>query len=215
MAENRFSHLSDTELLTIVQTANGVISVALGAYGTSAAQDAALAAAVTDLSTGIAGADAARVASRAATQSKLTARQGALTVLGSIGATMYNDPAVTPDMLAEVGYAVHDDVPTKHFAVQPLSLTVDPDEFGTVTLEWDGNGNTYPAVYVVEGRASDSDPWTVVTNTTRKRIKVPGFTPGATHYFRVYASHNGQVSIASNIDAIWLPTEEVVLEIAA
>jgi hypothetical protein len=214
MSANNNNKLSNDALLTKVTQADAAISASAGAYGTSATQDADLAAAKTALSTAITAAENARTASKAATQAQDTAREAALAILGSIGGTVYYNPAVTDEMLADAGFAIHDDVPTKHSPVQPVGLTATPDQFGTVLFDWDTNGNVYPTTFIIEGRASDADPWTTVTNTTKRRLSVPGFTPGASYMFRVKASRNGEESIWSNVATIWT-SDEVVLEIAA
>lgn len=214
MAENSFREKTDAQLLAIGQQASSVITASAGAYGTSAAQDTALTNANTALSAAITAKQAARDASKAATQQALTARGAILDALSSIGATIYNDPSVTNQMISDAGYAVHDDTPTKHYPSQPSSLLATPDASGTVLLTWDGGANVYGVTYVIEGRASDSDPWGFVTSTTRQRLSVTGFTPGQTYWFRVSASHNGQNSIASLPVAIWGETQ-VVLEVAA
>ena len=214
MASNDNQNLTNAELLAKGTQASTVIGAALGAYGTSAAQDAALTLAVAALSAGITDRTAAKAAALAATQDQLFARDAILASLGSIGATIYNNPTVSDDMIATAGFAIHDDVPTPHAPVQPLGLSATPDSFGTVLFEWDGNGNVYPTIYLLEGRASDTDPWTTVSTTTRKRIFVPGFTPGVTYWFRVSASRNGASSIASNDVSIW-GLDAVPLQIAA
>jgi hypothetical protein len=214
MSANNNNKLSNNDLLTKITQADSAITASAGAYGTSATQDADLTAAKTALAAAITAAENARTASKAATQAQDTAREAALAILGSIGGTVYYNPDVTDQMLADAGFAIHDDVPTKHAPVQPVGLTANPDEFGTVLFEWDGNGNVYPTTYVIEGRASESDPWSIVTTTTKKRLSVPGFTPGASYMFRVKASRNGSESIWSNVATIWTP-EGVQLEIAA
>lgn len=215
MAENAFNLKSDAQLLAIGEQAENVITAAAGAYGTSAAQDTALANANNALAAAITAKQAARDASKAATQQALAARTAMLNALGSIGATIYNDPAVTNQMIADAGYAVHDDVPTKHAPSQPLNLTATPDAFGTVTFNFHNNGNPYPTTYVIEGRPNENTDWTTVLTTTRTRMKAEGFTPGVTHWFRVRASRLGLVSIPSNVAGIWEPEQVVELQVAA
>lgn len=216
MAGNRFGNQSNAELLTIMQQANTAISgAAMPGYGVPAAQTTALTDAITAMSAAIPAADNARVASKAATQALDTARQSSLEALGAIGSTIYYNPDVTDEMIADAGYAVHDSTATKNFPFQVTNLTATPNDTGTVRFTWDASGNVYPTTYIVEGRASESDPWTLVGTTTKTRVSLSGFTPGATHYFRVKASKNGQVSDPSATVGIWLPGEEVVLSVAA
>ncbi|MEX2243806.1 MAG: hypothetical protein WD716_08180 [Fimbriimonadaceae bacterium] len=206
--------MNNEQLLVKVTQANDTISASAGAYGTSAAQDTALAAAEALLSAGITAAENARTASKAATQQLETARAAALEILGSVGGTIYYNPDVSNQMLADAGYTIHDPVPTKHSPTQPLDLTATPDAYGTVAFNFHNNGNPYPTTYIIEGRPSENVDWTTIITTTRTRLKVEGFAPGITHWFRVRASRLGQTSIPSNVAAIWEP-EGVVLEIAA
>jgi hypothetical protein len=215
MAENAFQTKTDAQLLAIGEQAAAAIAAGGDpGYGVPAAQTTALTAANTALGSAITTKQAARDASKAATQQALTARTSILEALSAIGATIYNNPDVTNQMIAEAGYAVHDTAPTKHFPSQPSSLIATPDASGTVLLGWDGGSNVYGTSFVIEGRASESDPWTFVTTTTRQRVSVAGFTPGQTYWFRVSASHNGQNSTASMPVAIWGETQ-VTLEVAA
>ncbi len=215
MAQNAFQLKSDAQLLAIGQHAATVIPTADPGYGTDAAQNAALTAANTALAAAITAAQTARDASKAATQQKLAARQASIAALSSIGATIYNNPAVTDQMIANAGYAVHDTTATKHAPIQPTGLAATPDSSGTVLLAWSGGGNVYGTIYSVEGRALDTDPWTTVTNTKRRSVSVPGFTPGQTYWFRVTASNNGLTSVASAPVAIWGETGVLELPAAA
>jgi hypothetical protein len=216
MASNNFAAKTNAELVAIAQQANAAI-VAGGdpGYGVPAAQLTALTTSTTALDAGITAVTAARAASKAATEQQEAAREEILAALSAIGDTIYINPDVTPQMIAEAGYAVHDQQKTKHFPTQATGLTATPDATGTVLFTWGANGNVYGVTYVIEGRASESDPWSFVATTTRLRLSVPGFTPGATHWFRVTASHNGQSSAPSAPVAIWGPEQVVPLQVAA
>jgi len=215
MSANDFSKLDNSALLTKVTVANDTITASAGAYGTSAGQDAALAAAEAALSAGITAAENARTASKAATQQQDAGRTAALEALASVGGTIYYNPDVTDQMLADAGYAIHDDVPTKLAPTQPLDLTTTPDAYGTVAFNFHNNGNPYPTTYVIEGRPNENTDWTTVITTTRTRMKVEGFAAGVTYWFRVRASRLGQTSIPSNVSGIWETEGVIELPIAA
>jgi nucleoid-associated protein YgaU len=216
MSENAFQQKTDAQLLAIGEQASAAIAAAGDpGYGVPAAQTTALTNANTAVGAAITAKQAARDASKAATQAALTARQAMLDALGSIGATIYNNPAVDNEMIAEAGYAVHDDVPTKHAPTQPLDLTATPDAYGTVTFNFHNNGNPYPTTYIIEGRPNENTDWTTVITTTRTRMKAEGFLPGVTYWFRVRASRNGATSIPSNVAAIWEPEQVVPLQMVA
>lgn len=208
MAENALRDKTDATLLAKGEQASAAIAAAGDpGYELTAAQTTALTSANTAMGTAITSKQAARDASKASTQQALTARDQIIDALASIGASIYNNPNVSEQMIADAGYAVHDDVPTKHAPVQPTKLLADPDASGTVKLSWNGSGNYYPTTYVVEGSA-DGVTWTLQGTATAQKITLTGFTPGATFRFRVSATRNGQSSVPSATAVIWDSSSE-------
>ncbi len=214
MAKNAFGTKTDSQLLTIGEQVE-TVTTGDGPYGLSAAQTTALAAANNALGTAITAKQAARDASKAATQQANEARQLLLSALGSIGATIYNNPTLNSAQIAAAGYAVHDDSITKHAPTQPVGLSVTPDAYGTVLVTFEANGNVYPTIYIVEGRGSEAEEWSTIITSTRRRVSVSGFAVGETYWFRVRASRNEITSIPSNVAAIWEPEAVTDLEVAA
>lgn len=216
IAENNIGNKPDAQLESMGKTAENAITAGGGSYGTSTGQDTALASANTAFGTALTGLSAAKASYKAALQTRDSARADLVSALRSIGTTIYADPAVTDQMIADAGYAVHDTTPEKHSPVMVEGFSAVPVGEDSVLFTWDRGANTYPCEFVIEGRADGSSTWSQVYTTTKARIEVAGFAAGVPYWFRVTARRNNQVATPSFSVGIWgATTSPATLSLAA
>ncbi|HRI43800.1 MAG TPA: fibronectin type III domain-containing protein [Fimbriimonadaceae bacterium] len=214
MASNNFASRSDSALLQVANQAYTTINDDPIGYGVQAGQLTALNGGRTALEASIDGLTAAKAALAAATQARNAARATTLDALGSLGATIYNAPGVTNEMLAAAGYAIHDSTKTPVLPVTVSNVVAVPYSNGTVQLKWSRNGNPYGVQFAVEVRTADGE-WEWVSSPTRTRITLTGITPGVTRYCRVIAFKNGIYAIPSEPVVVYPSEGEEALAVAA
>lgn len=214
MARNNFASRSDPALLQVANQAYTTINDDPIGYAVQSGQLTALDSGRTALQTSIDGVTTAKAALAAAVQAKNAARETTLNALGSIGATIYNAPGVTNEMLAAAGYAIHDSTRSPVLPVSVSNVVAVPNSNGTVLLKWSRNGNPYGVQFAVEVRTADG-AWEWVSSPTRTRITLTGMTPGVTRYCRVIAFKNGIYAIPSEPVVVYPPEGEEALAIAA
>jgi hypothetical protein len=214
MASNNFASRSDPALLQVANQAYTVINDDPIGYGVQAGQLTALNTARAALDSSIDGLTAARAALAAAIQARDAARLSTIEALGSIGATIYNAPGVTDEMLAAAGYAVHDTTRTPVMPTTVTNLVVVPNSNGTALLKWSRSGNPYGVQFAVQVRTAGGG-WEWVSSPTRTRVTLSGVTPGVTRYFRVIAFKGGIYAIPSEPVVAYPSEGEEALVIAA
>jgi len=212
--QNNFQGKSDAALSAMAHQANTVISAALLSYGVTAPQIAAVEAGADTLDADVTEVTAKTASLKAAHEGKRADRTTLINSLTFVGNIIYNNPAVTSEMIAAAGYAVHDDSGTPITPNQPLDLLANPFADGSVNLKWKRNGNPQGVTFLVEARTETGD-FEFVTSTGKAKVTVNGFAPGVGMWFRVTASKNDLTSLPSNEAPIYVAGGEGMLEIAA
>lgn len=197
MASNNFQGKSDASLSSMAHQAFTVINGALLAYGVPGPTMALVEAAADALDTDVADVTGKTASLKAAHEGKRADRTSLIDALNTVGATIYNNPLVTPEMLAAAGYAVHDTSGTTVVPNAPADLLANPAADGTVALKWGRNGNPQGVSFLVEVRG-ETGGWTFVSSTSRARITLNGYAPGVGKWFRVSATKNDLTSLPSN-----------------
>lgn len=202
---NNWQSKTDGQLDADLKRIVSVVGADPGAYGVSAGIVADLAACETEFATDITQLVAARAAALAATQARDASRRAASEVLSRLAASLYANPNVSDAMLADAGFAPRDKKRTRQKPHQPTNLLAKPDIHGNVALTWEPSGNSYGVTYVIEWRREDSESWSFLGTTTRKRARFRGFAPGVPAWFRVTASRNTVVSAPCYPASIYSP----------
>ncbi|HMS55910.1 MAG TPA: fibronectin type III domain-containing protein [Fimbriimonadaceae bacterium] len=178
------------------------LTVAFADYGLTAAQATALSDAVNQFVSDRFEVEAKRAEFRSAVEAQRASRHALLSQMGQIAAAIYNNPAVTPAMIAELGLVPRDTKPTKAVPRVPQNFFVVPSADGSVALRWNRSGNSKRVTFVVETRRADGD-WSVLTITNKTKVKSTGFPPGEEAWFRVYATVNDRTSPPSASSTIY------------
>ena len=187
---NRWTNQPDEALWRLAGNMATVISASAGAYGVSIGQAGALSSAVTAFGDGLAEVERKKEQYRAAVEAKAGLREDLLEAMRVIAGVVYNNPAVTAEMIATTGMAVHRSKQHVILPHPPVDLIAQPDADGSVLLKWTLGANRVGADYMIETR-SETGEWRLVTATRAKRIKLTGFAPGVPAWFRVYARRRG------------------------
>jgi hypothetical protein len=148
------------------------------------------------------GVDAAKLALKASVEAKEASKKNLLVGTSRLAAKLYNNPAVTNEALVAAGLAPRDTTKTHHSPQEPRDLLAKPFANGMVQLSWNRAGNVKWMQFLVETRTEDG-AWTSAMITSRTRVKLHGFTPGQTRWFRVLAIRDDQKSLPSNEASIY------------
>lgn len=206
--------MSDAELQTLAVQMDSILKSGYAPYGVTVGQSGALEAAKDGFGADLADVAAKKAAFRAAVEGKMAQRTSLTEVISTISAVIYNNPAVTPEMIAALGLQPRATSRAKQTPKTPLELLATPFANGDVKLVWKRGENSYGAVYVIETKIG-SGAWTQVFSTTKTRTTLEGFTPGTAVWFRIRATRNGLWSSASNDAPIYAPAPEFELHLAA
>lgn len=206
--------MSDLQLYTVANQAYTIINANLLAYGCSAGQMTGLNTGKTNLNASITAWETKRAALEAETQTKLAARQATIDALSNVGATIYNNSAVTDTMLANAGYAIYDTTKTPIQPQRVVSVTVSADGSGNAFLKWSRSGNLQGVIFVIE-QSADGLEFTPVAMTTKARQTIEGLTVGTPVWFRIRATKNEAWAQSSDSVQLWAPGDGVQLQVAA
>ncbi|HMS56480.1 MAG TPA: fibronectin type III domain-containing protein [Fimbriimonadaceae bacterium] len=158
--------------------------------------------------------EAAKAAFATAVQEKLAQRDAALELFSQYLNVVYAAPTVDDSDIASLGLSPRSTSRTPIIPVEPLNLIATPTPTGTVTLEWDRNGNSYTVQFVIESKTAETD-WEIVAMTTKAKHTLYNYVPGQQAWFRVYAQKNNENSVPSNVAVIYEGGEFLDVQIAA
>jgi hypothetical protein len=212
--ENGIQGLSDSSLLNLGVQAAEVIAGDPASYGCSAQQSLNLTNSATGFGDAIPLVEAKKADYHATVEFKQAKRTALINALRVVAAEMYNDPAVTSDMIIRAGFAVRDTTKTPQMPEEPMDLLATPNANGTVHLAWNRNGSKKGTTFLIETRSEDGD-WTLVTSTTASKITLAGFEPGVAAWFRVFARRRNVNSLPSLAVSVYHTQSPVNLQVAA
>ena len=203
---NTYSRRPDAELSAWMQIFKGVVGGDTAGYNTTTEKVDEVVNTQSELSTAVLAYEAAKSALAAASDARAAARQSALIAVAAVARDIYGGP-VSDAMISACGLVPHDATRSVIIPQQPIQLLVTPFADGSVTCKWHRNGNAKGMQFLVEATESGED-WRVITGTTKTRITLMGYRPGASALFRVRAVKDGAFSEPSNTSGIYLPTPD-------
>lgn len=198
---NRYRE-SYESLAEISRVMSDDLATAYADYGLTATQAASLTDAVNQFLSDRTQVEAQRSAYRAAVERQRASRQDLLDQIGRITATIYNEPSVTPAMIARLGLEPRDATLTRAVPHTPQSFVAVPNADGSVSFRWDRSGNSKRVNFAIETRGAEGT-WKIVCFTSKTRAKAFGFRPGEEAWFRIYALVNDVVSPPSAARVIY------------
>lgn len=207
--------LADSTLATKLTYMAGVVTATPSAFGLTAPQATAMSDAAETFTGLITDNEAARAAAEVAMAAKTDGREEALSTFATYLNLMYATPSVTDASIISLSLAPRSTNRTPAALATPADFVVTPFADGTVKFKWGKNGNAYGVTYVIEHADADAGNWTPVVSTTKTRITLSGYTPGTAAWFRVSATRNGDSSLPTAMEGIYLPAPGSSLQIAA
>jgi hypothetical protein len=214
MASSDWNNLNDSQLATLAAQMSSVLITGFASYGVTTGQATALKEDKDDFQDGLSDVAAAKAALASAVQTKDAERTTLLSNISLLANIIYNNPSVTPSMIAALGLAPRATTRTMHQPKVPQNLIAFPYASGDVTLKWSKGENVYGAVYIIEAKTETGD-WEQVYSTTKQKATLSGYTPGVATWFRVRSARNNAISGASNESPIYHAAEPVTLSMAA
>jgi hypothetical protein len=214
MASNNFNRLGDSALATKLKAISDNVNAAFASYGLTALQSAAWEADADDFIAKIAAVEDARIAYEAAVVAKDVSRAELLLNTTAMTGIIYNFPAITPELLANAGLAVHATTKTPKVPSTPGTPEAQPFATGDVVLSWDPLLNPYGVTYNIEAKGASGN-WAIVATTTKRTYRLTGYTPGVETWFRVFATHRGLTATPSLPVVIYAAEGVAELSLAA
>lgn len=205
MTLTAFRKLASDPLANTATAMAATISVTPANFGLSAGQATAMVDAADVLTSANADLLAAKNALLTAQNTMESARANLLDVFTSNLKLSYADPAVSDANLNSIGLNSRNTSRSDIIPQQPTDLLATPAVDGTVSLNWQPNGNKYSVVYEVQAADLDGTNWTTIAAVTRRNITVNGFAPGQIRWFRVRATKGSRASEYSLTAGIYLP----------
>lgn len=92
---------------------------------------------------------------------------------------------------------------TRSAALPVSNVVATASAAGLVTIQYSRGENPESALFMIQESRGDGN-WANVYSSTRTRVKLSGYTPGETVYFRVITFRNGTQSAPSGFGVIWV-----------
>ena len=184
------------------------------ALGLSTDQLAEITAAAVDAATKFNDWTAAQTAANKAKDAKNEQFDATATTISAFAKTFRANNAISDALLAELMVAPHNPGRTSSPPVTPTYFQGSADANGLVTLTWKRNGNTTSTQFVVEGRTSDTAPWTTYGVATSCKFTYQA-SPGNYVAFRVVAKKKNVVAPATTSVSFWGASSSLTLSEAA
>lgn len=159
----------------------------------------------------------ARAAYLAAVEAKDAARASMIETDRRYVAQFQALPNLDPKILLALDVPQRKTAGSRSAAITPTNPVANAFPNGDVVIRFGRNGNSSSTVFTVERSRDLGETWTSVFSSARTRVKLSGYTPGETVWFRVFATRNGTVSAPTVPAMIWpdTPSGETELELAA
>ncbi len=151
----------------------------------------------TQFNSGISAADAAKIATKAATQTRLTARKKAVKDARALVKRIQSTPGVTDDVKAKLQITVSSGRRPSVPVFTPATLSAHLQANMSVVLKWTKSGNTYGTGYVVERKTGTDTAWTAIKTVTAARFVDNTNPPGTDAIYRVIATRGKEASMPS------------------
>lgn len=210
---NKISNLTDAQLAGLLTNMTNGLDGRVTAYGLTAADFTALQNSTSLFNDAVVFSETAEAARKSATQQKKTQKRSTVGVASGIANRVYANPAVSNQMLAEIGLTPRSQGGTRSAPKTPLDLIAAPSANGYVKFTWKRNGNPTRAVFNLQQWQNGA--WITISALTRVSETLGGFAPGIEQRFRVVAWLNGQQSQPSNEFTIYDEGGSEVLSLAA
>ncbi|MEQ1823070.1 MAG: hypothetical protein ABL949_11210 [Fimbriimonadaceae bacterium] len=156
----------------------------------------------------------AKAAARGAVSKKDTQRAKSEATYRKFSKIFLANPALTPELLSDLGMKVNPAPSGPVVPVQNLSAVGTSD--GVNTLNWKRNGNANGTVFSIAAQIGGSATWTVIGSTTKVRYAHTGVTPSVQMIYRVTAQRGNSVGKPSNTAIVYGQADPgVALKLAA
>jgi len=146
---------------------------------------------------------------KAATQKKSTVKTSLNSKIRVLVRKIQANPAVPPELKAQLGINVGDAIPSSIMPQQPLDLMANPSASGVNKLQWNRNGNPFGTVFIIETQDKATSPWAFAGTTTKATFDHNGQIPGRTLFYRVIAQRNDTLSQPSEVVVVYGGTTPV------
>jgi len=140
---------------------------------------------------------------KAATQQKSTVKSSLSSKIRVLVRKIQANPAVLPQLKAQLGITVGDGGFTPIIPQQPMELIATPAVSGVNKLQWNRNNNPYGITFIIEYQLNTTEPWQFAGTTTKSTFEHSGQVPGRMLFYRVKAQKNELVSEPSNVAVVY------------
>jgi hypothetical protein len=203
MATTDYLPAKDSDLQSWTQNFLTVANANLVALGLVAADTTPITSEKGSYDTAITNNNTKQAEAKAATQQKSTVKSNLTTKVRILVRKIQANPAVLPQLKAQLGITVGDGGLTPIVPQQPMELIADPAASGVNKLQWNRNNNPYGIVFVVEYQLNVTESWQFAGTTTKSTFEHIGQVPGRMLFYRVKAQKNELVSEPSNVAVVY------------
>ena len=193
----------DTDLQAWTQNFLAVANANLASLGLIAGDVTPVSTDKTSFDSAIINNNTKQAEAKAATQQKNTVKTNMGTKIRVLVRKIQANPAVLPQLKAQLGITVGDAVPTPLVPQQPTELVANPSASGINKLQWNRNGNPFGTTFIIESQENVALPWVFAGTTTKSTFEHTGQIPGKMLFYRVKAQRNEQLSEPSNVAVVY------------
>lgn len=207
---------SDAVLLIWLQNFIDVANANLASTGLTAGQMTALNDLYTAFTTAFGVQQAALVAARNATMTKMQERDAVIAAVRQLAQIVQKHPGATDQLKNQLGLTVPPGPPVPVVPNVPSGLEGAVGRQGQIFLKWDKNGNKPGTTYILEMRVGLEGPWSFVAAVTRSKYTDVGREPGVFIQYRVHAVRTNKSSLYSDMASVYGPEGQTpALKVAA
>ena len=193
----------DTDLQAWTQNFLAVANANLAPLGLVAGDVTPVSTDKTSFDTAITNNNTKQAEAKAATQQKNTVKTNMSTKIRVLVRKIQANPAVLPQLKAQLGINNGDTVPTPLLPQQPIELVANPSASGVNKLQWNRNGNPFGTTFIIESQENVALPWIFAGTTTKSKFEHTGQIPGKMLFYRVKAQRNEHLSEPSNVAVVY------------
>jgi hypothetical protein len=193
----------DTDLQAWTQNFLAVANANLAPLGLIAGDITPVTTDKTNFDTAITNNNTKQAEAKAATQQKNTVKTNMSTKIRVLVRKIQANPAVLPQLKAQLGINIGDTIPTPLVPQQPTELVANPSASGVNKLQWNRNGNPFGTTFIIESQENIGLPWVFAGTTSKATFEHNGQIPGKMLFYRVKAQRNEQLSESSNVAVVY------------
>jgi len=198
-----YYQLTKPELKVMLQTFQTVALANAATLGLTPANLSEISGRNTAFGSSVSDQQNAQAAAKGAVADCTAERDTSITMIGKYNAIFQANPAVSDELIAQLGLPVRNGSGDHLPLYAPTELSAIGCSNGLNSLKWKRNGNLPGVSYVIEAAYDGTEDWEIVDVVSTIKFDHTGQTPGRPVAYRVFARRRNERSAPSGVASIY------------